>query len=96
MTDFNKEELLKIAQLSAIKLNDDELATFSTQIQAILAYVDQIQEVLATDTTTEEYGGNINVLRQDEAIKKDPRPILECAPQVECNYFVVPKIFEDK
>lgn len=96
MAEFNKEELLKIANLSAIKLNNEELAAFSQQIQSILDYVDQLKEVLTTDQHVGQYVGNTNILREDEAIQSNPQPILECAPQRDGNYFVVPKIFEEK
>ena len=96
MAEFNKEELLKIANLSAIKLSDDELAAFAGQIQSILEYVDQLKEVLTTGEQAGQYVGNTNILRDDEAIQSSPEPILECAPQRDGNYFVVPKIFEEK
>ena len=45
MATFNQDELLRIAHLSGLMLNEKESALFTDQINAILTYVDQLQTV---------------------------------------------------
>ena len=92
MADFNKEELLKIAQLSALKLEENEVKLFSNQIASILSYVDQLQEV--TITTDVQPIRNTNIFRDDVAQKGNADAVLAQAPQTEERYFIVPKILE--
>jgi len=94
MASFNKEELRKIAHLSALKIDDKESDLFIEQIKTILAYVDQLQEIPMT--TQAQQVRNINVLREDEAIPFDSSKILAQAPERNENYFVVPTILEEK
>ena len=91
---FNKEELRKIAHLSALKIDDQESDLFVEQIKTILAYVDQLQEIHIT--TQAQNVRNINVLREDEAFQNDSSEIMAQAPERNENYFVVPTILEEK
>jgi aspartyl-tRNA(Asn)/glutamyl-tRNA(Gln) amidotransferase subunit C len=94
MTTFNKQELLHIAKLSALKLEEHEIEVFTEQIKTILSYVDQLKSVDAIAQTQEIR--NINIFRQDEPIKTDSAPILAQAPAVDEKYFSVPKILDEK
>jgi aspartyl/glutamyl-tRNA(Asn/Gln) amidotransferase C subunit len=94
MTTFNKTELLHLANLAGLPLEEHEIALFSEQIKAILAYVDQIQtaQLAATVATP----SSDNVLRADEAVSKSNTAILAQAPETDDGYFVVPKILDEK
>lgn len=94
MITFDKKELLDIANLSALKLEDNEIALFTEQIKAILSYVQQLQEVQITTKAT--HTGNVNIFREDIVYKTDNMPILAQAPKIDENYFEVPKILEEK
>lgn len=90
MIQFTKEELLKIAELSLLKLDDHELDTFVGQLQQILNYTRELANV---DTSREQEPiRTVNVFREDKAIKKDPDALLANAPQSEEQYFVLPQI----
>jgi len=94
MSAFNKQELLNIANLSALKLEDSEMIQFEQQIKAILAYVDQLQTVPLSDNISRVR--NVNIFRDDVAVKIDTTAILAQAPEVDENYFTVPKILDEK
>ncbi len=94
MTTFNKEELLNIAKLSALHLNDQELSLYAEQIKAILAYVDQLKTVQITAEATSIR--NVNIFRDDTAVPKDGSLMLARAPEVDEGYFTVPKILDEK
>ncbi len=93
MIKFDKQELLKIARLSALKLDEKETVLFAQQIQAVLDYVEQLQQV---DMTQEAQSvRNTNVFRPDVAQPCAERDaILEQAPEKKDTYFVVPKILD--
>ncbi|MFN8673248.1 MAG: Asp-tRNA(Asn)/Glu-tRNA(Gln) amidotransferase subunit GatC [Candidatus Sericytochromatia bacterium] len=91
---ITKEEVLKIAKLSKLTLKDEEIDIFSEQLNSILGYVEQLNEL---DTNGIEPSSSAiissNVFRED--IKKDglDRELaLSNAPQKENNMFKVPKI----
>ena len=94
MNTFTKEELLKIAHLSSLKLDEQEIPVFVNQINEILRYVDQLQNT--TISTQAEPIKNVNVLRDDIARPTNPASLLAQAPQEQDNYFVVPKILDEK
>lgn len=94
MAHFDKKELLAIAHLSALKLEEKELEPFTQQIQAILSYVDQLNQVHVRPL--DEHTGNINIFRDDVAVRTDSSTLLAQAPEVDENYFVVPKILDEK
>jgi len=94
MADFTKEELRKIAELSALKIDDKESDLFVEQIKTILAYVDQLQQIPLSSEMQQVR--NINVFREDEALQCDSTEILAQAPERNNNYFVVPTILEEK
>ena len=94
MTTFNKEELLHLANLAGLPLEEREIALFGEQIKAILTYVDQIQtaKLSAAETAPQ----TANVLREDVAERKPNQAILAQAPETDDGYFVVPKILDEK
>jgi aspartyl-tRNA(Asn)/glutamyl-tRNA(Gln) amidotransferase subunit C len=94
MADFNKEELLKIAELSALKLSEQEVPLFVNQIKQVLDYINQIQQVPLT--TQAEQVRNVNIMRADVAHPTNYKPVLEQAPQKESSFFIVPKIMDEK
>jgi aspartyl-tRNA(Asn)/glutamyl-tRNA(Gln) amidotransferase subunit C len=93
MADFSKEELLKVAKLSALNLSDEEITTFQGQLNKVLNFIDQIKEVKITETA--EQIRNKNILREDEIIPTDSADILNLAPDKQESYFVVPKILAE-
>jgi aspartyl/glutamyl-tRNA(Asn/Gln) amidotransferase C subunit len=92
MFKFSKEELLKLADISALKLYKDEVPVLEEQLKKTLEYVDQLCNVEIE--TEQEAFHTINVFREDKAVEKDSSPLLDQAPQKEETYFVVPKILD--
>lgn len=94
MSKITNEELLRIAELSVLTLKPAEVDAFVSQIDTILEYASQI--AAAHTNAEQEITRNVNVFRDDKAIRKENTLILECAPQREENYFVVPQILDEK
>ena len=94
MALLSKEELLNIAHLSSLKLDEAEVDTLINEISTILSYVEQIQ---SADILREAAQSRpVNVMREDVAVKKDSSVLLDLAPVRDGNYFVVPSILEEK
>lgn len=94
MTKITKQELLKISQISQLRLYEDEIDPLIKQIQDVLSYAERVQEVIGDAEIPSNK--NVNVLRQDVIVRTDSEPILQQAPEREQDYFVVPKIIENK
>jgi aspartyl-tRNA(Asn)/glutamyl-tRNA(Gln) amidotransferase subunit C len=92
MINFNLDELRKIAKLSSLQLNDEEIKAFALQIKTVLEYLEELDEVQVTDGR--EIVRNINVCREDKPIETDSSRLLAQAPETMQTYFVVPKILD--
>lgn len=96
MAIITKEELLKIAHISQVRLYDEEIDSLVKQIGDLLSYAARVQELaLQLDLSAPSYP-NVNVMRPDIIEKTDSKAILSLAPAQEENYFVVPKIIDTK
>jgi len=91
---INKEEVKRIALLSRLDLSDDELCEMTTQLEKILAYIDELKEVSVENTEITSHVVQVgNIFRRDK-----PRPSLKkedalCnAPKKEDGFFKVPKV----
>ncbi|MCK4264770.1 Asp-tRNA(Asn)/Glu-tRNA(Gln) amidotransferase subunit GatC [Candidatus Babeliales bacterium] len=90
MVNFEKAELLKIAKLSGVTLNDEEIDTFREQLEAVINYTTELDKISEHEIV--EAKRKLNVFRDDKVIPKNPDEVLEQAPEQENHYFVVPKI----
>lgn len=93
MSLITKEEILKIAALSHIKIHEHEIEPLRQKLETVLTYASRVQEVNAQHEFSRK---NINIFRDDVAIKSDADAILACAPEAEAHLFVVPSILENK
>ena len=93
---IDKNTTLKIAKLSRIGIEDSEIDEFSKQLDAILNWVDLLNEV---DTDKVEPLNNVSMsslnLRKDiDIISDNSKSILSNAQEKLENYFVVPKVVD--
>lgn len=95
MAKLTREDVLKLARLSRLRLSDEEIEQFEAEISEILAYVDQLSEV---DTTglepTAQVTGLTNVMRDDAPVNygTDQKVLLKNAPAVEKQQFKVKRV----
>jgi aspartyl-tRNA(Asn)/glutamyl-tRNA(Gln) amidotransferase subunit C len=86
----------RIARLARIRVDDTEVETLQTELNAILGYVEQLGEV-DVEGVEPLSGGAQMALRQREDVVTDggiPEKILANAPDREENFFAVPKVVE--
>jgi aspartyl-tRNA(Asn)/glutamyl-tRNA(Gln) amidotransferase subunit C len=93
---ITEKEVLYVAELARLELSPDEVDRFTTQLNGILEYMDQLNEL---DTSAVEPTSHVfplkNVLREDEVGHSLPLDeVLANAPEHDKGHFVVPKIIE--
>lgn len=88
-------ELEKLAQLSRIKIVDEDKETLLKEFDSILAYIDQLKKVDVSIDTEGRVGVVRNVTREDvtrDTTPKDREKLLSGAPQREGDFIAVKKI----
>jgi aspartyl-tRNA(Asn)/glutamyl-tRNA(Gln) amidotransferase subunit C len=95
MTQISTDDVQHLARLSSLQLSDDEVPALQTDLQNILGYVEQLNE-LNTDGVEPTYQVTDlqNVWREDAidtyGLGKDE--LLALAPSVEADQLKVPKV----
>ena len=94
MTKITKEEVKKVAHLARLELNENEINHHAEQLEKILEYIKQLEEIDTDDVPCTTRAIEVtNVFRKDD--NKDSvcsEEILELGPSREEKYFKVPKI----
>ncbi len=93
---IDSSDVKKIAQLARLKLKPEEEQAFIKELNHILGWVAQLEEV---NTTNIEPMFSVNVekmhSRRDEVTEGNyPEAIIANAPESEFNMFTVPKVVE--
>lgn len=89
MATLTRDDVLKLARLARIDLSDDEVGKFADEFNAILAYVEQLQNVDVSGLEpTSQVTGLTNVMRADQ--QRDygyaPQQLLENVPKTRDNH----------
>ena len=98
MSTISRDDVAKLAKLARLALTDDELDGFAGQLDAILAYVGQIQAVDVTGVApTDNPLREVNVTRPDVVqFSLTQAEALAEAPAAEDGRFAVPQILGDE
>jgi aspartyl-tRNA synthetase len=93
---ISKKEVQHVAKLARLKLEPEEIASIRKDLNAILGYVEELQELNTADVRPMSHVLKLkNVWREDIPRKrKETDPLLSNAPVREKDYFRVPKILE--
>lgn len=95
MSKLTRDDVLKLALLSRLKLTDQEIAKFQDELSEILEYVHVLDSVdTAGLEPTYQVTGLSNVTRSDEIISYQAKPadLLKNAPAVSDNQFKVARV----
>jgi aspartyl-tRNA(Asn)/glutamyl-tRNA(Gln) amidotransferase subunit C len=93
-TKISPEQVRRVAKLSRLALNEDELARFGAQLGSILGYVAQIERADVTGVEPMAHAADLkNVLRDDVVEGQLPiDKVLQNAPETDGPFFKVPKV----
>ena len=95
MSTVSRDDVLKLAQLARLDLNEEEISQFQQELSSILEYVEMLG---SADTEglepTYQVTGLKNVMRSDEEVdyKASPQMLLKNAPDTEKNQFKVKRM----
>ena len=94
MTKISPTDVRKVAQLARLELPEDQIDTYTAQLEEILSYVDQLQEIDTQNVPpTTRAVEVVNSMREDLVeVKCSREDILNQAPNREGDFFRVPKI----
>ena len=91
---ISKEDIQKLGHLARLKIEDDEVAGLAADLERILDYVSQIEEL-----NTEGVPITKNVVDMSDVTRPDVvEPVLgasaveKMAPEFEAGHFVVPQV----
>lgn len=92
---LTKEEVQHLAILSRLRLNENEIDTFVTQLSSVLDFVQKIQSIDTTTVTELAHTSGLKtVMREDVAVPWDaPGALVEAAQQQNGDYVETPAIF---
>ena len=91
---IDREQVKKVANLARLDITPEEEEQFTTQLNSILDYFDQLSELDTDDVApTTRAIETSNITRPDRLQPfTDRQALLDCAPKQEGDYFRVPKI----
>ncbi|MFO0882561.1 MAG: Asp-tRNA(Asn)/Glu-tRNA(Gln) amidotransferase subunit GatC [Candidatus Saccharimonadales bacterium] len=95
MTKFSAADIRKLARLCRLRLTDEEVTKYQDELSAILAYVEQLQDVdVAGLEPTNQVTGLQNVVRIDEEVNYGvtPKELLKNAPAQQDDMFKVKRM----
>ena len=92
MAKITREEVIRLANISRIRIHEDEIEGVLDQLKAVLSYAERVSEI--SEDVEIPSSKSVNVYREDVKVKTDPQPILNQAPQEEDDFFVVLPILE--
>lgn len=95
MAQLTREDVLKLARLARISINDDEIAAFVKEFNEILGYVDLLQNVDVTGLEpTSQVTGLTNVMRPDvvKSYGYEPLDLLQNVPHIKDNQIQVKRM----
>lgn len=92
------EEVAHVAKLARLRLSQSHLQQYSTQLSAILDYIDKLNELDVTGVEPLAHPtGVTNRLDDDEVAAPMPiEHLLRNAPAIEDRYLAVPKVLTDE
>lgn len=95
---MERDEVLKVASLARLSLDEQEIDEFGGQLTRILGYVETLDEVDVENTEPMPHAvDERNVFREDEPGESlDREAALSNAPLTDGQFFLVPQILEQK
>ena len=97
MSKITSNDVRKVAKLARLELSEEEVEPYTSLLEKILGYFEQLEEVETSDVPpTTRAVEVINVVRDDAVISTTVREeLLDQAPLREGDFFRVPKILAD-
>lgn len=95
MAKITQEGVLKLARISNIAVEQDDIQRLVHELDAILNYASFLKDI-APQGKQYSLPQNTNIVREDVSRACDAEKLLSLAPERQENYFVVPVIISNK
>ena len=91
---LTKEEVLHVAELARIELNEEEIEKYQVELKKLLNDVEKINEVKGydDDILIAPWSGNTTLRNDEEGVMLSPKEVIENAPRHSGNYIGVPVV----
>jgi aspartyl-tRNA(Asn)/glutamyl-tRNA(Gln) amidotransferase subunit C len=93
---ITKADIKHVARLAGLTLSKKEIEKFSSQLSAIISYINELEKVNTSNVVpTSQTTGLENKLREDKVEAKDTlsqKDALSAGKEIHNNYFVVPMV----
>ena len=91
---ISNDDVRKVAQLANLDLPENQITTYTTQLERILDYVDQLQRIDTQGVPPTARAVEVtNITRDDSIVSTTSREeLLNQAPQREGDFYRVPRI----
>ena len=93
--EITREDIVHLAELSDFTLNDDEISTLGNDLQGIISYISQLDELDTSDVEpTYQVFEMENIWRADEVLPQDAdrEQLLALTKEEKDNQVKVPKV----
>ncbi|GBD98993.1 glutamyl-tRNA(Gln) amidotransferase subunit C [bacterium BMS3Abin07] len=93
---IKKNEVIHIAELSRLKLSDEEVSRFQIQLSGILEYIEKLNEIDVLDIKPTSHVLQLDNVFRDDELKKSmtAEDALSNAPDRSGNFYRVPRIID--
>lgn len=93
---MSREEVAKVALLARLRLSPEELETFTGQLNTIVDFVAQLQELDTADVEPLAHGVEVRNVFREDAVQEplDREAALQNAPKRNAEFFLVPVVLE--
>ena len=91
---IDREEVKKVANLARLNITEDEEVAFTTQLNSILEYFDQLSELDTTNVKPTTRAIETSNITRTDTLTPFPakEDLLKAAPEQQGEFFRVPKI----
>jgi aspartyl-tRNA(Asn)/glutamyl-tRNA(Gln) amidotransferase subunit C len=93
---ITKEQILKIARLSSLEINDEKAVSMASDLESIFEWINQLNQVQTDSVIPYTDWISMSTLERDDVITEPDRhsEILSNAPDQAFGMFAVPKVVE--
>lgn len=95
---MEKKDILHLANLARIRIDDAEAASLLNDIDSVLAYVSEVSSIAADVNLTKKVGARFNIFRED-IVTNEPEAytdaLLAEAPKKKGRHLMVKKILQN-
>lgn len=91
---IDREQVKKVAHLARLDITTEEEEQFTTQLNSILGYFEQLSELDTADVPPTTRAIELSNITRSDTLKPFPNKeaLVQAAPEQEGDYFRVPKI----